>query len=87
MLASSWLALGLIITALLAFFNNWFGTQDAYIDLSGRAADQVRKSLTENLGADLLIPRPVTGGERLPQGPARVRPSDAVAQAQLTADR
>lgn len=83
----SWLALGLIITALLAFFNNWFGAQEAYFDLSRRAADQVSKSLTENLGADLLIPRPVTGATVCLKAQPACGRQVPLPQAQLMADR
>ena len=83
----SWLALGLIITALLAFLNNWFGAQDAYFDLSERAADHVSKSLTENLGADLLIPRPVTGATVCRKAQPACGRQMPLPQAQLMADR
>lgn len=83
----SWLALGLAVLALLAFFGNWFGAQDAYFNLSGRAADQVAKSLTDSVGADLLIPRQVTGATVCPAVKPTCGRELPAAQAQLLANR
>lgn len=83
----SWLALGLAVLALLAFFNNWFGAQDAYFGLSGHAAEKVGESLTKNLGEGLLIPRQVSGATVCPQARPGCGVELPAAQAQLMADR
>lgn len=81
------LALAAMVLAVFAFFGNWFGAQDAYWDLSGRAADQVSESLTEGLGPDLLIPRPVSGATVCPAAEPSCGRILPVGQAQLLADR
>jgi very-short-patch-repair endonuclease len=83
----SWLALGAVVLALLAFFNNWFGAQDAYWDLTRRGTDQVAKSLTDALGAGLLVPRPVIGATVCPASKPACGRALSAGNAQLLAER
>lgn len=83
----SWLAIAVMTLAVLAFFGNWFGAQDAYWKVTSQGADRVAKSLTENLGGDMAIPRPVTAATVCTEGTPSCGPSLAADQAQLLADR